>query len=1094
MFLERRVYQGSSGRVYPLPFIDGISQTPVDHSWEALHIENEFLRVMILPELGGRIHVAVDKTNGYDIFYRNNVIKPALVGLAGPWISGGVEFNWPQHHRPSTFMPTDWNIETHPDGSMTVWCSEHEPMNRMKGMHGICLHPGRSVIELKVRLYNRTELVQSFLWWANVAVRVHEKYQSFFPPDVHDVADHAKRAMSRFPLCEDKYYGVPYGERAKNGVPDSEKPTRFVPPAGMYAANDISWYANIPVPTSYMAMGSKEDFFGGYDHAKQAGFVHVANHHIAPGKKQWTWGNQEFGYAWDRNLTDDDGPYIELMAGVFTDNQPDFSFLHPGETRSWSQYWYPIQKIGPVQKANVDAAISLVVKDGKARVGIAVTREIKAAGITIEVAGRRVIAYSRPLNPGEPILEKLETGDFPPSAIKIRITEGANRELISYQPAEPTETTVPDAAKEPPAPADVQTLEQLYLIGLHLEQYRHATRLPELYWREALKRDPTDSRCNNAMGLWHYRRGEFEQAEQCFRSTIATLTQFNPNPRDGEPFYNLGITLMRMERDEEAYEALYKATWSQSWQLAGFRAMAELDCRAQRWEDALGHLLLVLKHDFLSGQTRNLRAMISWKLHTKTGDDSRLNASSWGDRLNWLGRYLRGDELLCDIQVRLDLAWELAQFGFRTEALDILHSASPEPHSGTAPLLEYTRAYLLEKSGDPTAAKIARAAAKKASPDYCFPARLEEIAIFQSAIAADPTDARAMYYLGNLYYDRRRHTEAIALWEQSARIDPTYSVVWRNLGIGYFNILHDSAKAADAYDKAFAANSFDARLLYERDQLAKRMGISPARRLDELEKYSDLVAQRDDVSIELCSLFNQTNQSEKALKILESRHFQPWEGGEGAALGQHVRTHLLLGQRALQSNKPDEARRRFELAVSVPRNLGEARHLLANQSDVHYWLGMVCQSLGDEPNAQLHLRAAAEARGDFQGMAVRSYSEMTFYSALALRALSREDEAQSLLKDLLTYARELETKPASIDYFATSLPTMLLFEDDLQARQSRQARLMAAQAQLGLGDRAAAEAMLNQLLSEDPNNAPAADLISSIRHRPADRAPHISGR
>ena len=143
MFIEKRVYQGSSGRVYPLPFCDRIADAPHDHAWTAVHLENEFIRVMILPELGGRIHVARDKTNNYDFIYRQDVIKPALVGLAGPWISGGIEFNWPQHHRPSTFMPADFTIEHEPDGGCIVWLSEHEPMNRMKGMHGVRLRPGR---------------------------------------------------------------------------------------------------------------------------------------------------------------------------------------------------------------------------------------------------------------------------------------------------------------------------------------------------------------------------------------------------------------------------------------------------------------------------------------------------------------------------------------------------------------------------------------------------------------------------------------------------------------------------------------------------------------------------------------------------------------------------------------------------------------------------------------------------------------------------------------------------------------------------------------------------------------------------------------
>ena len=184
-------------------------------------------------------------------------------------------------------MPTDVQIEEHEDGSKTVWLSEHEPMNRMKGMHGVCLHPGKAFIELKARAYNRTPLVQTFLWWANVATRVHEALLGLSsPPDVFYVADHAKRSMSTFPLCQTHTMAWTIGAEQK-GVPPRETPPQFIP-AGSYPANDLSWYANIPVPTSYMCMETSEDFFGGYDHGRKAGLVHVANHHISPGKKQWT--------------------------------------------------------------------------------------------------------------------------------------------------------------------------------------------------------------------------------------------------------------------------------------------------------------------------------------------------------------------------------------------------------------------------------------------------------------------------------------------------------------------------------------------------------------------------------------------------------------------------------------------------------------------------------------------------------------------------------------------------------------------------------------------------------------------------------------
>ena len=177
------MYQGSNGKVYPLPFIDKVFDVPELRRYRALRLENEFVRVLILPDFGGRIHAIQDKTNhDYDIVYHQKVIKPALVGLAGPWISGGIEFNWPQHRRPGTFMPVDWSIERPPDGSITAWMSEHDPLNRLKGMHGVRLTPDSALIEVRIRLFNRTPYLQTFLWWANAAVKVHDQYQSFSPP------------------------------------------------------------------------------------------------------------------------------------------------------------------------------------------------------------------------------------------------------------------------------------------------------------------------------------------------------------------------------------------------------------------------------------------------------------------------------------------------------------------------------------------------------------------------------------------------------------------------------------------------------------------------------------------------------------------------------------------------------------------------------------------------------------------------------------------------------------------------------------------------------------------------------------------------
>lgn len=1049
MFLEKRVYQGSSGKVYPLPFYDRVAEEKEPHAWDAVHIENEYIRVMILPEIGGRIHVGQDKTNGYDFFYRQNVIKPALVGLAGPWISGGVEFNWPQHHRPATYMPVDTQIEKHADGSVTVWCSDHEPMERMKGMHGVCLHPGKAVIELKVRLYNRTPLPQTFLWWANVATRVHELYQSFFPPDVSCVADHAKRAMSEYPLAKGAYYGIDYGGRAKSGVPSNETPPGFVPPPGLYPPNDLSWYANIPVPTSYMCMGSRHDFFGGYDHRLEAGVVHIADHHISPGKKQWTWGNHAFGYAWDRNLTDPDAdgeyaPYIELMAGVFTDNQPDFAYLMPGETKTFSQFWYPIQKIGPALHANLTAAVS--------RRGVSVTEVFTGATVRFLKKGKTLSKVTVDLAPGR---SYLWDKDLPAGAgVEVRDAEG--REIVRYEPETLRHGKVPPAATEPLAHEAITSADELYMTGLHLEQYRHATRCPTVYWREALRRDPEDARCNNALGRWHLRRGEFEKAEARFTRALARLTLRNPNPADGEPSYNLGLTLRLLGRDDEAYAAFYKATWNAAWQSAAYHALAELDCRKAAWTQALDHLDRALRVNTDNLRARDLRAVVLRKL----GYDATayVKETLALDPLDVWARQLLGEPLTCDTQTRLDLVLDYARAGLRQEALVVL-----DGDPGTHPLAHYYRNWLSGK------AKIVRA-----SSDYCFPSRLEEIEILE---AAHPQDAKAPYYLGCLLYDKRRHEEAIQCWETSAKLDPDFSIVWRNLGIAYFNVRRQPVKARAAYEKAFQAAPHDARLLYERDQLWKRLGTAPVIRLAALEQHPELVRRRDDLTVELSGLYNLTGQHANALALMEKRKFQPWEGGEGLAFGQHVQTHLALGRQHLAEGESVHALAHFEAARQVPANLGEANHLLANQSDILYWCGEACAATGDRKAAKHWWTQAANFKGDFQDMSVRVFSELTYYSALALERLGRRAAARKLLRDLLAYAGELQKAPAKIDYFATSLPTMLLFEDDLKKRQEVKAMLLRAQAQHGLGQKREARRLLRCVLKANPNHAQVSGLL-----------------
>ena len=1079
MFLERRVYQGSSGKVYPLPFIDRIATEPVPKCWKALHIENEYIRLMILPEIGGRIHLGYDKTTGYDFFYRQNVIKPALVGLAGPWISGGVEFNWPQHHRPATFMPVSTEIERANDGSVTIWCSDHDPMQRMKGMHGICLHPGRAICELKVRLYNRTPFTQTFLWWANAATRVHEKYHSFFPTDIRFVADHAKRAITSFPLSDGRYYGVDYGDRARNGIAPEEVPSQFVPD-GSYPPNDLSWYANIPVPTSYMVSGTEQDFFGGYDHKAGAGMVHVASHHIAPGKKQWTWGNHEFGYAWDRNLTDHDGPYIELMAGVYTDNQPDFSYLAPWETKTFTQNWYPIHAIGTPVAANTHAALRVSTKGDALRIGVCVTAPVAVATIVLKIGGTEIARWKKNITIADPaVVETSHTFSDDRTDIAVSVY-GGPRLLIEYDSAQIQPAAPPVVAKEPKAPKEIESVEELYLTGLHLEQYRHATRMPETYWAEGLRRDPNESRIRNAMGLWHLRRGEFEQASQHFQIAIARLTSLNSNPRDGEAFYNLGLTSLYQGRDKEAYDAFYKATWSVAWRAPAYFALAQCDAAHHNWTAAIDHLQRCLRADADNLNARNLLSIVLRKSGDTAAADLALDEILALDPLDITARWQKGIPP-ANGQECLDLAFDLIRAGLRDEAANVLQAADLNTQDGSVSMMLFTLAYVQENLADSRASQTFDRAARS-TVDYCFPSRLEEIIILEWALAKSSATWLPSYLLGNLFYDRRRYEEAIQQWESAAKKNPAFATAHRNLGIAYFNVRQDQSRALKSFDIAFAANQRDARVLYERDQLWKRAGRIPEERLGELLRFPMLAELRDDLSVEVATLLNQVGKPDEALHHLLSRRFQPWEGGEGLVIAQYVRAQLLLGRRCLDQADSVSARAHFLAALQPPRGLSEAKHLLANQSDIYFWLGESFQRSDDDENARAWWLRAARQKSDFRQMAVQDISDMTFWTGLALARLSRKNEADGLFNRIYDYSRELERQEPKIDYFATSLPAMLLFNDDLVQRQRIDALFLRAQALAGWGRAPESQSLLHEVLNLDPSHAGASDLIKLVEN------------
>ena len=1105
IFLENRVYQGSSGVVYPYPVIERISDERVDREYSAIYIENEYIKVMILPELGGRVQMAYDKVKQRHFVYYNHVVKPALVGLAGPWISGGIEFNWPQHHRPSTYMPVDATIEEHADGSVTVWVNEMERMFHQKGMAGFTLRPGCAYLEIQGRLSNRSPLPQTFLWWANPAVEVGDHYQSVFPPDVNAVFDHGKRAVSSFPIATGTYYKMDYS-----------------------AGVDISNYKNIPVPTSYMAVNSKYDFEGGYENDTQGGMLHVASHHFSPGKKQWTWGNGDFGRAWDRCLTDNDyegapgvfRPYIELMAGIYTENQPDFTWLMPYEEKQFVQYFMPYRDLGIVKQASKDFVMNIH-EDGRLQVYATSKQEVEITVLTHHA--KYLLRKTVTLSPEVLFDEVIDLQGHCINELSVYLSRpdvaDPNRihTVLAWQ-AEPDDIRpIPDAAEAALRPEDIKTIDQLYLTGLHLEQYRHATWSALDYYEEALRRDPLDYRCNNQVGLWYLRRGRFDKAEPYLRTAVKVLQRRNPNPYDGEPIYNLALCLKYQFRPYEAHELFWKATWNKAWADAAYFEAACISTGIRDFDGALDEVNRCLIHNSHNHKARALKASILRKLGKTEEALAWIHESYTIDPFNYGCMFeehlLTGSDEPLQRLITLmhgevcnyhELALDYAQARLFDEAVQVLTIPSvAERLAQASPLTSYYLGYFLQGQGLIDEANAYFVRAEHTAPGCCFPNRLEDVQVLTIARNTLDHAARAPYYLGCLYYDKRQYDLAKQNWELSAQRDAEFPTVWRNLALYYYNKEKNRQLALEYMERAFQLDPTDSRILMELDQLYKVTGRPHAERLAHLEQYPALIAERDDLLLEQITLLNHLARYDEAMTLLDSHIFHPWEGGEGKVPAQYQYARVEKAKSLLADlpentaeskivNEPHASLDAYhsDLAVACdsselhqaislltacltyPHHLGEGKLQGAQDNDFYYLLGCAYHLLGDEAKARECWRLGTQ--GPTEPVAAMYYNDAKpdkiFYAALCYRRLGMEDKARSLFYKLINYGEKHLFDEVKMDYFAVSLPDLQIWDGDLNEKNRIHCFFMLALGYTGLSDTKRAQHYMGEVAKLDVNH------------------------
>jgi len=1078
MFYFGRQSQGAEGRIYPYPFYDTLTGKKVDKTYTMVYLENEYIRIGVLPEIGGRVFEGVDKTNGYNFFYRQHVIKPALIGLIGAWISGGIEWNIPHHHRASTFIPVQYSVEEGADGSKTVWVGELEVRHRMRWTVGYTLRPGKAYLEAQLRIVNRTPVANTMLCFANVAVHANENYQVLFPPSTQYATYHAKREFTAWPFSTSRFAGADFTK----GV-------------------DVSWYKNNISSNSFFAWNYEDDFFAGYDHGKQAGLMSVADHHVAPGKKLWTWGTGPRGQTWDKILTDDDGPYIELMVGAYSDNQPDYSWLQPYEVKSFSLNWYPFRNIGGVKKANLDAAVNLDVVNGTAKVGFCTTSAHPAAVVMLKAGDKVLLQEKVEINPGKPYVRQVPVpAGVDEHDLRASLSVGG-KELVSYSPIRLKPYPMPKPVANPETPQAIKTNEELYLTGLRIEQFHDPNLDPDPYWEEALRRDPGDVRVNTALGITYFKKARFAEAEKLFRKALERLTDKYTSPKDGEAIYYLGVTLKVQGKDDEAFETLYKSTWSLAWRAAGYYALAEIAATRGDMAEALDLVDRSIEANALNIRAQNLKAALLRHMgRPKEALQILASASHRSDPLDvramaerWLAS--KSPEAAKTLTSTMnehpataqETAAEYFNAGFWQDGADVLSemiAAAPDKSKINA-MVYYYLGYFAEKMGQGQKASQYNRLATKMPTDYVFPFQYETIDVLRHAIKANPRDARALYYLANLLYDWQPE-ESVKLWEASGALDPSFAIVHRNLAIAYMHQKSgsDLNKAIAELEKAVSSDRKYALHFTELDELYEQARTPIENRLPLFERNQSIIAQRDDALNRELALMVATGKYDEAIQILAGRWFAVAEGANLNVVDQWMNAHLLRGQRNIEAKRWKDALADFRAAIEIPSNIPmESVAIGGRSAEIAYFTGVAYDGMGDREKAVQSWNKGAEpadsgpSRRPGMGSNLLSGGAQSYHQALCLQKLGQDGKAKAIFESLVKSGQQAlqESSPGAASTTGSG-----------RRQQPPRARLAAAHYLVGLGylglnDKEKAKEELTQALETSPDLLGARTALAALK-------------
>ncbi|NLH16587.1 MAG: DUF5107 domain-containing protein [Phycisphaerae bacterium] len=919
--------------VYPYTMQDHLSRIREDRTYKALFLENEFLKITCLPELGGRLHSVLDKTENKEVFHANQVIKPSMIAMRGAFISGGVEWNaGPQVHTVTIVSPVNALIGTNPDGSAYLQVSNLEMSLRTRWTVRVTLHPGKAYLDEEIRIVNPTDAINPYYFWNCTAFPCREGTRFIYPMTLG--TDHNGVKFFNWPIHEGK---------------------------------DLSWLKNYEIWASIFAVNCAFDFFGAYDIDADRGVVQVADHHELSGKKAWTWGTWDFGLVSQKNLTDEDGPYIEVQSGPLP-TQSDYGLLLPRQEVSWREWWYPVHGLGDgFEYATRDLAFQTSRKGNQLELRVIATDSFDDIRCTLARQGKMIVEETFDLSPAKPKLLHVSEESDRPVQVTVRTSNG--QVLAEFTTPLPIPVSSPPARPSFESKSDEQlTIEELFLKGQKYDLAMDRTHARK-YYEKALAKDAEHSSSLRNLAVLDYEGGLYANARDRLREAVKR------NPADGPSWYFLGLCQLALGDANDTLRCGYQCARcfgaeSLGFDLAGRALMRVGDRRealkvfekavaANPKDDRILHHSLIAQY-FLDEPAVFERAQSRIQKDPTDLVPRAILALRNHGRFETFAKDVRaylGEDDFEMIEVGL-LFTDLGLYSEAAELLDAVcvRAVSEDTRS---PLPLYYIAYFHAKRQDPALAQTYLKQAAKTWKDFVFPSRPEMIAVFQYAIAQNPDDAYARLHLGNLYAHLGRLDEAVVCWQNAVRLNPSLNIGWRNLGLYHWAIKEDLNGAADLYRKAITARPKDQTLYRDLADILIADNKRPEA-ITVLESTPSETLRRADIIIMLAQAFVDEKRYSESIDLLEGTpYFVNWEG-QSITWDLFNRSHLERGKQRFEKGDHTGALRDFEAALTYPANIGVGRSNQPREAPAQYWRGKALAALGrkDEARSAWKLGAA----------------------------------------------------------------------------------------------------------------------------------------